>query len=159
MHITADTVVSFHYTLTDAAGEVLDTSRGREPVAYLHGHGQLFPALERQLTGLAVGARAALVVPAAEGHGERRPELTVSVRRDQFPAEADLTVGSQVMSEGTKEAMVFTIAGVEGDTVLLDGNHPLAGKDLHFDVEVIHVRAATPEELAHGHAHNGSHRH
>lgn len=159
MLIASDTVVSFHYTLSDASGEVLDSSRGREPVAYLHGHGQLFPALERQLTGLADGAHATLVVPAAEGYGERRPELTVSVRRDQFPADADLVVGSQVMAQGTKEPMVFTIAGVEGDTVLLDGNHPLAGKDLHFEVEVIHVRAATPEELAHGHVHDGSHRH
>jgi len=159
MLINADTIVSFHYTLTDAAGEVLDTSRGREPVSYLHGHGQIFPGLERQLAGLAAGARICLVVPAAEGYGERRPELTVSVRRDQFPADAELTVGSQVMSEGTKQPMVFTIAAVEGDTVLLDGNHPLAGKDLHFDVEVIHVRAATAEELAHGHSHDGSHRH
>ncbi len=159
MLIASDTVVSFHYTLTDASGEVLDSSRGREPVAYLHGHGQLFPALERQLTGLTDGAHATLVVPAADGYGERRPELTVSVRRDQFPVDADLVVGSQVMAQGTKEPMVFTIAKVEGDTVLLDGNHPLAGKDLYFEVEVIHVRAATPEELAHGHIHDGSHRH
>ncbi len=159
MLINADTIVSFHYTLTDAAGEVLDTSRGREPVSYLHGHGQIFPGLERQLAGLAAGARTTLVVPAAEGYGERRPELTVSVRRDQFPDDAELTIGSQVISQGTQNPMVFTIAGVEGDTVLLDGNHPLAGKDLHFDVEVIHVRAATAEELAHGYAHDGSHRH
>ena len=159
MLIDADTVVSFHYTLTDETGEVLDTSRGREPVSYLHGHRQLFPSLERQLTGLAAGAHAALVVPAAEGYGERRPELTVSVPRSQFPDDTELTVGSQVMSQGTAQPMVFTIAGVVGDTVLLDGNHPLAGKDLHFDVEVIHVRAATQEELAHGHPHDGSHRH
>lgn len=159
MLIAADTVVSFHYTLADAAGQVLDSSHGREPVKYLHGHGQLFPSLERQLTGLAPGARTALVVPAVEGYGERRPELTVSVRRDQFPVDADLTVGSQVMSEGTAEPMVFTIADVQGDTVLLDGNHPLAGKDLHFQVEVIHVRAATAEEISHGHVHDGSHRH
>jgi FKBP-type peptidyl-prolyl cis-trans isomerase SlyD len=159
MRIDVDTIVSFHYTLTDATGEVLDTSRGREPVSYLHGHGQIFPGLERQLTGLAAGDRATLMVPAAEGYGERRPELTVSVRRDQFPDDFQLTIGSQVMSQGTEQPMVFTIAGVEGDTVLLDGNHPLAGKDLHFDVEVIHVRAATAEELAHGHPHDGSHRH
>ncbi len=159
MLIAADTVVAFHYTLADAAGEVLDTSRGREPVSYLHGRGQLFPGLERQLAGLAAGARTALVVPAAEGYGERRPELTMSVPRRQFPDDADLSVGSQVMSQGTTQSMVFTVAGVEGDTVLLDGNHPLAGKDLHFDVEVIHVREATPDELAHGHSHDGSHRH
>lgn len=159
MLIATDTVVAFHYTLTDAAGGVLDSSRGREPVSYLHGRGHLFPGLERQLAGLAAGARTALVVPAAEGYGERRPELTMSVRREQFPEDADLSVGSQVMSQGTKQSMVFTVAGVEGDTVLLDGNHPLAGKDLHFDVEVIHVREATPEELAHGHSHDGSHRH
>lgn len=159
MLIDTNTVVSFHYTLTDAAGAVLDTSRGREPVSYLHGRGQLFPALERQLTGLAVGQRVALVVPAAEGYGEHRPELLIEVRREQFPADAELAVGSQVMSEGTREPMVFTIAEVRPDTVLLDGNHPWAGKDLHFDVEVMHVREATREELEHGHAHDGSHRH
>lgn len=159
MLIDADTVVTLHYILADETGEVLDTSRGREPVSYLHGHGQLFPTLELQLTGLAAGARTALVVPAAEGYGERRPELTVSVPRSQFPDDAELTVGSQVMSQGTAQPMVFTIAGLVGDTVLLGGNHPLAGKELHFDIEVLHVRAATLDELAHGHSHDGSHRH
>lgn len=153
MKIDKDTAVSFHYTLTDQGGEVLDSSDGREPLAYLHGHDQIIPGLERQLDGLDVGARVRLHVPAAEAYGEIDAERQFEVPRSKFPADEELIPGTQVMSQGGGAPSVFTIKEIREDVVVLDGNHPLAGKDLTFAIEVVSVRAATAEEIAHGHVH------
>lgn len=159
MKIAKDAAVSFDYTLTDQAGEVLDSSEGRQPLSYLHGHNQIIPGLERQLEGLEEGDKAELKVPAAEAYGERREDLLYEVERSRFDDEVDLTVGNQVMTQGTEKPVVLTIDEVTEDKVVLDANHPLAGKDLNFAVEVTDVREATEEELAHGHVHDGSHHH
>jgi FKBP-type peptidyl-prolyl cis-trans isomerase SlyD len=159
MKIAKDAAVSFHYTLTDQSGELLDSSSGREPLTYLHGHEQIIPGLERQLEGLQAGDTAALSVPAAEAYGEHRPEMVYEIERSRFDAEVDLTVGSQVMAQGTSEPVVLTIREVRSDKVVLDANHPMAGKDLNFAVEVTEVRAASPEELEHGHVHGAGHDH
>lgn len=153
MKIEKDTAVSFHYTLTDQGGEVIDSSEGRGPLSYLHGHDQLIPGLERQLDGLDVGANVRLHVPAAEAYGAIDPERQFEVPRSKFPADEELIPGTQVMSQGGGTPNVFTIKDVREDVVVLDGNHPLAGKDLTFAVEVVSVRAATAEEIAHGHVH------
>jgi FKBP-type peptidyl-prolyl cis-trans isomerase SlyD len=98
-------------------------------------------------------------VPAAEAYGEHRPEMVYEIERSRFDAEVDLTVGSQVMAQGTSEPVVLTIREVRSDKVVLDANHPMAGKDLNFAVEVTEVRAASPEELEHGHVHGAGHDH
>lgn len=155
MKIAANTIVSFHYALTDQTGEVIDSSSERHPLTYLHGHSQIIPGLERQLESLEPGAKATLVVPAAEAYGLHNPEVVFEVERSRFPATLDVSPGAHVMAQGTDEPRVFTVVELREKTVLLDANHPLAGKDLHFAVEVADVRAATSEELAHGHVHDG----
>lgn len=159
MKIAKNSAVSFHYTLTDQHGEVIDASAERGPLTYLHGHDQIIPGLERQLEGLDAGARANLSVPASEAYGEPRPELLMEVPRDKFPADEELVPGTQVMSQGDGAPSVFTIREVRPETVLLDGNHPMAGKDLNFSIEVVTVRPATTEELEDGHIHDGNHDH
>jgi len=156
MKIAKDAAVSFNYTLTDRSGEVLDSSQGREPLSYLHGHDQIIPGLERQLEGLEAGDTVELEVPAAEAYGEHRSDLLYEVERSRFDDEVDLEVGNQVMAEGASQPVVLTINAVGDETVVLDANHPLAGKDLNFAVEVTEVREATDEELAHQHVHDGS---
>jgi FKBP-type peptidyl-prolyl cis-trans isomerase SlyD len=159
MKATNDCVVSIHYTLTDAAGEVIDTSDGQAPLAYLHGHDQIIPGLENRLAGLEPGATATLAIPAAEAYGSPDPALHVEVPSDQFSSDIELTPGTQVIAEGDGEPAVLTILEVRDRVVVLDANHPLAGKDLTFDVEVISVRRATAAELKHGHVHDGTHGH
>ena len=159
MRIAKDTAVSFHYTLTDQHGEVLDASRERGPLTYLHGCDQIIPGLERQLEGLETGAQAVISVPAAEAYGVHRPEMVMEVGRDKFPPDEELIPGTQVMSQGGGAPTVFTIKEVRSDTVLLDANHPMAGRDLSFAIEVVGVRVASADEVAHGHVHNGSHDH
>ncbi len=155
MKIAKGCVVSIHYTLTVADGEVVDSSDGQEPLAFLHGHDQIIPGLERQLGGLEPGAKVTLVVPSAEAYGPPDPSLRVEVPKTQFSDDIELTPGTQVIAEGDGEPSVLTILEVRDGVVVLDANHPLAGKDLTFEVEVVGVRKATSEELAHGHAHDG----
>ncbi|MEW6339040.1 MAG: peptidylprolyl isomerase [Acidobacteriota bacterium] len=159
MKIDKDAAVAFHYTLTDQSGEVLDSSEGRPPLFYLHGHDQIIPGLERQLNGLEAGAKVLLHVPAAEAYGEIDPERKFDVPRSKFPADEELVPGTQVMSQGGGAPSVFTIKEIRDDVVVLDGNHPMAGKDLSFAIEVVSVRLATAEEIAHGHLHDGVHGH
>jgi FKBP-type peptidyl-prolyl cis-trans isomerase SlyD len=127
----------------------------REPLTYLHGHNQLVPGLENRLEGAEAGANLEIHVPAAEAYGEKQPELIFPVPKGQFDPTMDLVPGTQVMTQGDHGPLVLTIVGVEGDTVYLDANHPLAGMDLDFSIQVVSVRAATPEEIAHGHVHSG----
>lgn len=156
-----DAVVLFFYTLTDSAGNEIDTNRGGEALPYLHGAGNIVPGLERQMTGKKVGDSFDAIVPADEGYGVRDQDV-VSVSRAQFPPGAELTVGMQVMAEDEQGNVVpLWIAGLEGDSVIIDPNHPLADTELHFAVEIAGIRQATAEELAHGHPHgpDGEHAH
>lgn len=146
-------VVSFHYTLRDPSGRVLDTSMGAQAVTYLEGAGQIIDGLDEQLRGAAAGLKTRVVVPAAKAYGERDPEQVQPVKRSQLPVEGELTVGDQFKTGEDQFAPTVTVVSIDGDEVLLDANHPLAGVDLTFDVEVLSTREATPEELRHGHAH------
>lgn len=147
-------VVSIHYTLTDDDGDVVDSSEGQEPLAYLHGHSNIVPGLEQALLGKQVGDRLKAVVAPADGYGEFDPAGEERVPRDAFPEDIELEPGMQFTATGPDGAVSpVWIAGLEGDEVLVDMNHPLAGQTLHFDVEVVAIRTATPEELDHGHPH------
>ena len=156
MPIADNDVVTFHYTLKGDSDEVIDSSAGGEPLAYLHGHGNIVPGLERELTGKSVGDRLQVRVPAAQGYGEYDRALVQKVPRRALKGIANLRVGLRLQA-GHQAVIVKHIAG---DMITLDGNHPLAGQDLNFDVEITAVRPATEEELAHGHVHgDGGHHH
>jgi FKBP-type peptidyl-prolyl cis-trans isomerase SlyD len=155
-------VVSIHYVLTDDDGVELDSSRGQQPLEYLHGAGNIVVGLESGLVGHKVGDRFKVDVAPEEGYGVHDPEGVQRVARDSFPTEVELEPGMQFMAEeGDGEAMTIWIQALEGDMVVIDMNHPLAGKTLHFDVEVSGMREATAEELEHGHPHgpHGHHHH
>ncbi len=146
-------VVTFHYTLRDPSGRVLDSSAGGDPITYLEGGGQIIEGLDAQLRGTAAGAKTRVQVPAARAYGEHDPDQVHRVKRNLLPIEGELQVGDQFQTGADRFSPVVTIAAIEGDEVLLDGNPPLAGVDLTFDVEIVSAREATAEELSHGHAH------
>lgn len=154
-------VVTIHYTLTDAEGTVLDSSRGGEPLSYLEGAQNIIPGLEKELLGAKAGDKKTVKVPAAEAYGEKRQDMVMQVPKSQFPADMKFKVGDRFRGGADGHAPIFTVASIETDTVTLDGNHPLAGKDLNFDVEVTEVRDATSDEMSHGHTHgpDGHHHH
>ena len=155
MQISENTVVAFHYTLTNNAGETIDSSLQRgEPLSYLHGHGNIIPGLEKALLGKSSGDKLNVTVTPEEGYGERHDQLIQDVPASAFDgADGNLQPGMQFQAETEAGPRLFTITAVEGDQVTVDGNHPLAGETLTFDVEITDVREATEEEQSHGHAH------
>ncbi|MCC5811894.1 MAG: peptidylprolyl isomerase [Ectothiorhodospiraceae bacterium] len=156
MQIAKDKVVAIDYTLKDDDGSVLDTSDGKQPLAYLHGNGNIIPGLEKALEGKAAGEELSVRIEPAEAYGERRDELTQVVPKEMFQGVDNLQVGMQFQAgggEGEGGGQIVTIAAIEGDQVTVDANHPMAGVALNFDVKVVEVREATEEEVAHGHAH------
>lgn len=155
MNIAKHTVATIHYTLTDTDGHVLDTSKGGEPLAYIHGIGAIIPGLEAALEGKAPGENLTVSIPPQAGYGERDESLIHIVSRQQFDQAEDLEVGMQFRARTDTGSRIMTIVGIDGNQVTLDGNHPLAGETLNFDVTVVDVRQATEEELNHGHAHSG----
>ncbi|MGC8518277.1 MAG: FKBP-type peptidyl-prolyl cis-trans isomerase [Steroidobacteraceae bacterium] len=161
MAIGTDSVVSIHYTLKDDTGTVLDRSEAGEPLAYLHGHGTLIPGLEQELTGKNSGDAFTVTVPAAQGYGEYDERLVQSVPRRSLRGIKDVKVGMRLHAQSAEGTQALTVTKILGDMVTLDGNHPLAGKSLHFEVRIEEVRAATEEELSHGHVHgpHGHHEH
>jgi FKBP-type peptidyl-prolyl cis-trans isomerase SlyD len=148
-------IVSFHYTLRDPSGRVLDSSAGAEPITYLEGAGQIIEGLDAELRATNTGEKSRVVVPAKRAYGERNPAQVQRVNRNLLPIEGELKIGDQFQTGPSRADPVVTVAGIEGDDVLLDANHPLAGVDLTFDVEVTNAREATEEELSHGHTHGG----
>lgn len=153
MQIDNQRVVSFHYTLRNADGEILDSSREGEPLAYLHGAGNVVPGLEKAMAGHSVGDTLDVTVEPDEGYGAHRDELLQTVSRAAFQGVADISPGMQFQSSGPHGTTLVTVVAVNDDEVTVDANHPLAGQTLHFDVEVTDVREATGEERAHGHVH------
>ena len=145
-------VVSFHYTLTNAQGEVLDQSQ-EHPMPYLHGAGNIIPGLEKELAGKKVGDKLTVNVPAAEAYGEYHEQLVNDVPREAFQGVDQIEPGMQFQANTPEGVQVITVKAVSGETVTVDANHPLAGQDLNFDVEIVEVREATEEESAHGHVH------
>ncbi len=160
MQIEAQKVVTLNYTLTDSSGKVIDQSNDGS-FAYLHGASNIIPGLENALAGKTSGDALNVSVEPAEGYGERDPAKTQSVPREMFPEDAEIEVGMQFHAQGPNgETLVVTVVSVEGETVTVDGNHPLAGEQLNFAVEVVEVREASAEELDHGHVHGaGGHDH
>ena len=149
--ITSDCMVAFHYTLTGADGEVIDTSDGGDPLTYLHGAGHIVPGLERAMEGKAVGARFDVEVPPAEGYGERMDYPPQAVPRSMFPAGMPLQAGMSFIGQDPHGNQVpLWIVDVVEDKVLLDDQHPMAGKTLFFAVEVVSIRAASADELGQG---------
>ena len=160
MKIAKGKVVSIEYTLRDDNGNVLDSSDGREPLAYLHGNGNLIPGLESQLEGKIANDILKVSVAPADGYGEFDQSQIVTVPRNQFTGINDLAVGMQFTSSGPDGERVVTVTKIEKENVTVNGNHPLAGQTLNFDVKIIGVREATAEELSHGHVHGaGGHHH
>lgn len=156
--VAADKVVAIHYVLTGDDGSELDRSNEGEPLEYLHGHDNIVEGLEEALAGKEVGTKLTVRVPPAKGYGERagKPQ---QVPRSRFPKDVPLEKGTQFFTTGPKgEPIPVWVTKVMGPTVTIDTNHPLAGANLNFAVEVMGVRDATPEELEHGHAH-GPHGH
>jgi FKBP-type peptidyl-prolyl cis-trans isomerase SlyD len=160
VEIAADSVVLIHYTLKDGKGEVLDSSAGGEPLAYIQGHGNLVPGLEKALEGKQGGNTLAVTVPPAEGYGMRDETLVQRVSKRSLKGSGEIRKGMQFQARTEQGMRLFTVTAVIGDMVSLDGNHPLADQTLHFDIEVLEVRPATTEELEHGHVHGaGGHHH
>ena len=160
MQITENSAVRFHYTLTGKDGQVIDSSDVGEPLPYLHGHGQIVPGLEGALAGKKAGDKLEVQVPAAEGYGEHHDFMVQEVPRAAFQGVDTIEPGMQFQAQTGQGGMTVTVTAVTEDTVTVDGNHPLAGQDLYFSVEIVDVRAATEEELAHGHVHGpGGHHH
>jgi FKBP-type peptidyl-prolyl cis-trans isomerase SlyD len=160
MRIANGTVVEIDYTLHLGDGEIVDRSEG-EPLAYIHGEGQIVPGLEQALAGLDVGEKRQVVVEPGEGYGEHDPRGVQEVSRQAFPDDFVPQPGMQLVAQAPSgEPVQFVVKEVRTETVLVDFNHPLAGQTLHFDVTVRQVRVATEEEIAHGHAHGpGGHEH
>jgi FKBP-type peptidyl-prolyl cis-trans isomerase SlyD len=160
MQIAKDKVVSFDYTLTDQTGEVIDSSDGSEPLAYVHGAGSIIPGLESALEGKNPGDKFQVSIAPERAYGERDDDLLQVYPREVLKGVDDIEVGMQFQAQTDQGMQVFTVVAVEGDDITLDGNHPLAGVTLNFDVTVVDVREATSEELAHGHVHDAhSHGH
>lgn len=156
--ISQNTVVSMNYTLTDNAGNILDASQG-QPLQYLQGHQNIIPGLEKALEGLKPGDQKKVTIQPAEGYGEHNPELVFGVPRDQFGAQVP-QAGMVVQLQSEEGMLMATIVSVDEQKVQLDANHPLAGQVLNFAVEIVDVRAASEEELTHGHPHGpGGHHH
>ncbi|MBV8062461.1 MAG: peptidylprolyl isomerase [Nevskia sp.] len=160
MQIAERTVASFNYTLTNDAGEVLDSSDGREPLSYLHGKGNIVAGLEKEMTGKKVGDKFQVKVKPEEGYGVHNPALVQVVPRDAFRGIDKLEPGMQFRAESDHGPMMVVVSAVEGDKVTVDGNHPLAGATLNFAIEITEVREASVEEVLHGHVHGpGGHHH
>jgi FKBP-type peptidyl-prolyl cis-trans isomerase SlyD len=148
-------VVIMQYTLrADDGDEVLDASEPDEPMAYLHGADNIVPGLEKALTGKTVGYKGKITVSPEEGYGEREDEEPDEIPRKAFPPDMEIEPGMTFMAEGPNdEHAPIWVIGVEGDKIIVDSQHPLSGKTLHFEVEILGIRKASADEIAHGHPH------
>lgn len=153
MQIADNKVALIHYTLTSVEGEVIDSSEGGEPLAYIHGMGHIVPGLEEELTGKQAGDKVNVEVTPELGYGEINEELIQEVDRSAFDGVDTIEVGMRFMAQTAWGQQPVVVTAVSEETVTVDGNHPLANQTLKFDVEVVEVRDATEEELDHGHAH------
>ncbi|HDP89192.1 MAG TPA: peptidylprolyl isomerase [Thioalkalivibrio sp.] len=160
MQIAKNSVVVIDYTLTDDNGDVVDSSAGGEPLAYIQGIGQIIPGLENALEGKSAGDEVSVKIPPAEGYGDYNEGLIQVVPREMFQGVDTIEPGMQFHAQTSQGIQAITVTQVEGDDITIDGNHPLAGKNLNFAVTIKDVREATGEELDHGHVHGpGGHQH
>lgn len=156
MKATAQKVVTIAYTLTDDGGTTLESSIGGTPLNYIHGVGNIIPGLERALEGKTIGERVRVTIGPDDAYGPRDPSLvqTIPMRQIQVDDKREIKVGGRYKAWLGSGACKVEVTAIDGDQISVDGNHPLAGQTLHFDVEVLAVRDATAEELAHGHVHS-----
>ncbi len=160
MQISKNKVVSIDYTLTDKDGNLIDSSKNHGPLLYIQGIGNLIPGLEKELEGKSKGDQVKAVIAPKDAYGERNDSLCQNVPRAQFENSGEIEVGMQFEVDTDQGGLVVTVTSVATDTITVDGNHPLAGIELHFDVTVKEIREATQEEIAHGHVHGeGGHHH
>ncbi len=161
MKVEKDKVVSIDYKLTNNKNETVDSSEGREPLAYLHGNGNLISGLEKALDGKTSGDKLTVSIPPEEGYGLRDDSKRIDIPREVFKGVDEVKPGMQFQARNKGGAVeLLTVVVVAGDKVTIDANHPLAGETLNFDVTVRDIREATAEELAHGHVHGaGGHHH
>jgi FKBP-type peptidyl-prolyl cis-trans isomerase SlyD len=157
--VSENSVVEIHYTLTNSEGAVIDSSEGHAPLAYLHGHGNIIPGLEKQLLSRQEGDKLDVVVAADEAYGEYIQELVQEVPRTAFAEGQHIEAGMEFRVETPQGPRTITVTNLNDTHVTIDANHPLAGQILNFQVEVVSIREATQEELAHGHPHNGHDHH
>ena len=160
MQLTKDKVATLNYTLKDKDNNVIDQSTDAS-FTYLHGAKNIIPGLENALEGKQAGDELNVVIEPEDAYGERSLEQIQRVPRNMFPPEADIKEGMQFQAQSPNGApLIVTVTAIDGDEVVVDGNHPMAGMQLHFDVELVDVRDATEEELEHGHVHGpGGHEH
>ncbi len=160
MLVGSDKVVTIEYTLTDPGGQVIDTSKGGQPMAYLHGRRGIIPGLEAALDGKSPGDLVDVTIQPEHAYGPRQEQLIQPVPRERFPASAKIVPGMQFQAQTPEGARLVTVVSADETSVRIDANHPLAGIPLHFVVTIVEVRNATAEELQHGHAHGaGGHHH
>lgn len=153
-------VMGFHYTLKDKEGNIIDSSADSSPLLFMLGSGNIIPGLEKEVSTMNIGDKKNIEIKSADAYGEVVQDLKLTVQKSQFPEGSDIKVGDQFQVNEEPNAPVFTVITIEGEDVNIDGNHPLAGHDLFFDVEITEKRDATSEEVDHGHAHGeGGHHH
>lgn len=158
--IGKNSVVGINYTLTNDEGEVMDTSEGRGPLVYLHGANNLIPGLEQELAGKTQGDSFKATIAPDQAYGESNPELIQTLPREMFQGVDNIEPGMGFTAQGPQgQQQQIIVKEVNGDQVTVDGNHPMAGKTLHFDVEIVSIRDASEEEIAHGHVHEGDNAH
>ncbi len=153
MQVADNMAVSIHYTLTNDEGEVLDSSVGDEALVYLQGGGNIISGLEKAMVGKVAGDKFNVRIAPEDAYGEIMDDMIQVISRDMFEGIDEIEVGMQFHADVSHGTGIVTVVGIEDDDITIDGNHPLAGLALTFDVEVVDVRAATEEELAHGHIH------
>lgn len=160
LKVADNMVVTIEYELK-VDGEVVDSSKDEGPLEYLQGHQNIIPGLEKELLGLKVGDSKSVTVQPADGYGEYEEDSVMNVPREEFPEDIPLEIGTELQVRDMEGEVAYAqIVEVGGDTITLDMNHPLAGEALHFEVKVVGVRAASEEEISHGHAHHaGGHGH
>jgi FKBP-type peptidyl-prolyl cis-trans isomerase SlyD len=159
MNIAKNRVVSIEYTLSGEDGVVLDTTAGQQPLAYIHGTGSLVEGLEAALEGKAPADHISVNVTPEQAYGMRDDTIVFSLPRAQFQGVDELEVGMQFQVQSDGDAHLVTVIAMDDNEVTVDGNHPLAGLTLQFDVDIVAVRDATPDELEHGHVHEGASQH
>jgi FKBP-type peptidyl-prolyl cis-trans isomerase SlyD len=153
MKIADGMAVTMAYVLKDDNGEVIDSSEGDEPLEYLHGAGEIVPGLEKAMGGKAVGDKVEVKVGPEEGYGKHHAEGIQEVPKSAFEGVNDIKAGMRFRAEGPEGSSLIQVVEVKDDSVVIDANHPLAGKTLHFAIEVLAIREATDDEKAHGHVH------
>ncbi len=153
MQIANNTAVSIHYTLTNDAGEELDSTAGSEPMVYLHGSGNIITGLEKALHHKNVGDKFDVRIEPADAYGEFSEDMIQVVSRDMFEGIDEVEIGMQFHAAVNSGSGIITVIKIDGDDITIDGNHPMAGQALNFSVEVMGVRMATKDENSHGHIH------